>query len=80
MEVEGSQAVPHGHRGRQHGEPRQVCPRRIGVPFLGRMPVDPEIARLCDAGRIEEYSPAAFAPMAGELVAGLPEAGRRVTG
>jgi Mrp family chromosome partitioning ATPase len=48
--------------------------RRIGVPFLGRLPIDPEIARLCDAGRIEEYAAAAFAPMARDLVAGLPEA------
>ena len=46
--------------------------QRIGVPFLGRLPIDPEIARLCDAGRIEEYPAAAFAPMAEELVAGLP--------
>ena len=30
--------------------------QRIGVPFLGRLPIDPEIARLCDAGRIEEYA------------------------
>jgi ATP-binding protein involved in chromosome partitioning len=51
--------------------------RRIGVPFLGRLPVDPEIARLCDTGRIEDYSATAFASMARDLVAGLPEAGRR---
>ena len=51
--------------------------RRIGVPFLGRLPIDPKIARLCDAGRIEEYSATGFAPMAGDLVAGLPAAGRR---
>ncbi len=54
--------------------------RRIGVPFLGRLPVEPEIARLCDAGRIEKYSATGFAPMAGDLVAGLPAAGRRVAG
>ena len=53
---------------------------RIGVPFLGRLPIDPEIARLCDAGRIEEYPAAAFAPMAQALVAGLPEGGRRSAG
>lgn len=49
---------------------------RIGVPFLGRLPIDPEIARLCDAGRIEEYAAEAFAPMALALTLGLPEARR----
>jgi len=52
--------------------------QRIGVPFLGRLPIDPEIARLCDTGRIEEYSADTFAPMARDLVAGLPVAGRHL--
>lgn len=50
--------------------------QRIGVPLLGRLPIDHEIARLCDTGRIEEYSADTFAPMARDLVAGLPVAGR----
>jgi len=50
--------------------------RRIGVPFLGRLPIDPEIARLCDAGRIEEYVAKDFGPIARDLVMGLPEARR----
>jgi len=50
--------------------------RRIGVPFLGRLPIDPEIARLCDAGRIEEYAAEGFAPIARDLAMGLPEARR----
>jgi Mrp family chromosome partitioning ATPase len=37
---------------------------RLGVPFLGRLPVDPEIARLCDAGQIESYPAEAFEPPA----------------
>jgi ATP-binding protein involved in chromosome partitioning len=48
--------------------------RRIGVPFLGRLPIDPEIARLCDAGRIEDYAGELFAPIAQHLVAKTPEA------
>ena len=48
--------------------------RRIGVPFLGRLPIDPEIARLCDAGRIEEYSGEPFGPIARELVLRAPKA------
>jgi len=26
-----------------------------GAPLLGQLPIDPEIARLCDAGDIERY-------------------------
>ena len=50
--------------------------QRIGVAFLGRLPIDPEIARLCDAGRIEEYGGSAFAPIAEELVLRTPRAQR----
>jgi Mrp family chromosome partitioning ATPase len=59
--------------GPSHGE---ETARRIGVPFLGRLPIDPEIARLCDAGRIEEYAAEVFEPMARDLAVGLPEARR----
>jgi len=48
--------------------------RRIGVPFLGRLPIDPEIARLCDAGRIEEYGGEFFAPIAQDLARRTPAA------
>jgi ATP-binding protein involved in chromosome partitioning len=37
---------------------------QLGIPFLGRLPIDPEIARLCDAGLIEDYPIASFMPMA----------------
>ena len=47
---------------------------RIGVPFLGRLPIDPEIARLCDAGRLEDYAADRFAPVAAELIRRIPEA------
>jgi Mrp family chromosome partitioning ATPase len=50
--------------------------RRIGVPFLGRLPIDPEIARLCDAGRIEDYAGGLFAPIA-QAVAGRAPAARQ---
>jgi Mrp family chromosome partitioning ATPase len=48
--------------------------QRIGAPFLGRLPIDPEIAALCDAGRIEEYGGEAFAQIAEEVVLRAPEA------
>jgi Mrp family chromosome partitioning ATPase len=50
--------------------------RMIGVPLLGRLPIDPEIARLCDAGRIEEYNAEAFVPIAQEVAARTPQAQR----
>ena len=50
--------------------------QRVGIPFLGRLPVDPEIARLCDEGRIEEYGSDVFVAMVKDLVERVPEAPR----
>jgi hypothetical protein len=49
----------------------------MGVPLLGRLPIDPQIARLADAGRIEEYAAEAFAPIAQALIGRVPEARRK---
>ncbi len=35
-----------------------------GAPLLGRLPIDPEIARLCDAGSIESYRSEPFGELA----------------
>lgn len=45
---------------------------RLDIPFLGRLPIDPEIARLCDAGQIEDYPIDSFKPMAEQIVALAP--------
>ena len=45
--------------------------RRIGIPLLGRLPVDPEIARLCDEGRLEDYGDGLFAEILPQIVARL---------
>ncbi len=50
--------------GPSHG---QETAGKIGVPMLGRLPIDPEIARLCDAGRLEEYDVEVFAPIAKQV-------------
>jgi ATP-binding protein involved in chromosome partitioning len=50
--------------------------RRIGIPFLGRLPLDPEIARLCDAGRVEEVRAEELIPVARDLAKQAPEAHR----
>jgi hypothetical protein len=49
---------------------------RLAVPFLGRLPIDPQIARLCDVGRIEEYPVDAFWPIAQRLTEMAPMARR----
>lgn len=47
---------------------------QLGVPFLGRLPLDPQIATLSDAGRIEEYAAEDFVPIAQTLINTAPEA------
>jgi Mrp family chromosome partitioning ATPase len=37
---------------------------QLGLPLLGRLPLDPELARRCDAGEIEEYAAELFEPIA----------------
>lgn len=46
---------------------------RLDVPFLGRLPIDPEIATLCDAGRLEGFPAEAFAPIAQRLSERIPQ-------
>jgi hypothetical protein len=31
-----------------------------GAPLLGRLPIDPQIARICDAGDVESYRSPAY--------------------
>jgi hypothetical protein len=39
--------------GRSKGE---EMAKASGAPLLGKLPIDPELARLCDEGEIERYS------------------------
>ncbi|MGH2391302.1 MAG: P-loop NTPase [Chloroflexota bacterium] len=39
-----------------------------GAPLLGRLPIDPEIARLCDAGNIEGYRSDPFGELAANFL------------
>jgi Mrp family chromosome partitioning ATPase len=41
---------------------------RLGVPLLGRLPLDPELARRCDGGEIEGYEAALFDPIVEPLL------------
>ena len=42
-----------------------------GAPLLGKLPIDPELARLCDEGKIERYSSDAVSEFFANLVAVL---------
>jgi Mrp family chromosome partitioning ATPase len=46
---------------------------RIGAPLLGRLPLDPELARLCDSGQIEAYGANAFEDVVDRVLALMPE-------
>ncbi len=61
----------HDIFGPSHAE--QVA-RELDTLFLGRLPIDPEIARLCDAGQIESYPAEQFAPIAQRLARNAPAA------
>jgi len=56
--------------GRSKGE---EMAKAAGVPLLGRLPLDPELARLCDQGEIEKYSSDALSGIFASLVAVLNE-------
>jgi len=54
--------------GRSKGE---EMAKASGAPLLGRLPIDPELARLCDEGEIERYSSDAVSELFANLVAAL---------
>lgn len=41
--------------------------QKMGLTVLGQMPIDPKIAELCDAGRIEDYDENPFAQIISKL-------------
>nr|HID14082.1 MRP family ATP-binding protein [Anaerolineae bacterium] len=45
---------------------------QLGLPLLGRLPLDPELARRCDAGEIEKYAAELFEPIAEQVVERMP--------
>jgi len=57
--------------GRSKGEEMAQAAR---APFLGQLPIDPQLAKLCDEGTIERYHSDAFTAMARTLIQTLPQA------
>ncbi len=41
--------------------------QQLGVPMLGQLLLDPELARRCDAGEIEDYAVDVFEPIAAKI-------------
>ncbi len=60
---------PHcGERVDLFGEPKgEKLARSLGIQFLGGVPLDPNIPRLSDEGKIEDYSSPTVAAIANEL-------------
>jgi len=58
--------------GRSRGE---EMAKASGAPLLGQLPIDPELAKLCDEGKIERYSSDAVSSMFANVVAALNEKG-----
>ena len=54
--------------GRSKGE---EIAKASGAPLLGSLPIDPELARLCDEGQIEKYSSDAVSELFANVVAAL---------
>jgi Mrp family chromosome partitioning ATPase len=46
-----------------------------GAPLLGRLPIDPALAKLCDEGNIERYDAESFTEFSKGLEAALPGQG-----
>jgi hydrogenase maturation protease len=57
--------------GKSKGESMAQAAR---APLLGRLPIDPELAQLCDEGNIERYNSEAFTTFSQTLVQILPKA------
>ncbi|MGD1996930.1 MAG: Mrp/NBP35 family ATP-binding protein [Anaerolineae bacterium] len=45
---------------------------QLGAPLLGRIPLDPELSRRCDAGEVERYSAEMFEPITRQVMERMP--------
>ncbi len=51
----------------------------LGVPVLARLPLDPQLARLCDSGRVEQYANSDLDALTEKVARGLGIKGKRET-
>ena len=59
--------------GRSRGE---EMARAVDAPFLGQLPIDPKLARLCDEGEIERYDDEIVARLSESLVRAVSAGGK----
>jgi Mrp family chromosome partitioning ATPase len=52
----------------------ELMASQLHMPFLGRLPIDPSIASLCDRGEVENYPGDLFGPIAQRIVELAPVA------
>jgi Mrp family chromosome partitioning ATPase len=50
----------------------QEMAKTVGAPLLGQLPIDPELARLCDEGNIERYESTALTGLADAFLKAMP--------
>jgi Mrp family chromosome partitioning ATPase len=64
--------------GRQHDifgpSHAEATARQLNIPFMGRLPIDPQVSPLCDAGQIETYHSSVFDTIAERVSALTTEA------
>ena len=59
--------------GRSRGE---EMAREAEAPLLGQLPVDPELAALCDSGEIERYNAEPFTSLSAAFIQAMPASSR----
>ena len=50
--------------------------REAEAPLLGQLPVDPELAALCDSGKIERYNAEPFTSLSAAFIQAMPASSR----
>jgi Mrp family chromosome partitioning ATPase len=50
----------------------QKTATQLGLPLIGQLPLDPELARRCDGGEIEDYAADRFLPIADAIADRVP--------
>ena len=72
-------SMPDGSRNELFGPSNgQELVGMTGSPLLAQLPIDPEIAMLCDAGKLEDYNSESFDTLASNFLTALKFAGQRV--
>lgn len=49
---------------------------RFGIPLLGQLPIDPQVAQFCDIGRVEDLPAEEFASIVEKIIENMPETKR----